>query len=158
MKDLLLGKFRREEWNQLSDQYHFQLEPDTETVLCLISGLRLGQYLECFKQSIPRCEGVEIQNDYTVIFMQQVTEDELIRSLESLSSRHPSTYFITSQTVYCWEELPKVYQQLQEARRLVFLHPEQRLVFLQGDLDSSTAELDEQRGHIIACLKKRSQY
>ena len=154
LKDLLQGKFQREDWNQLSDQYHFHLEPDMETVLCLISGLRLGQYLECFKQSIPRCEGVEIQNDYTAIFMQQVTEDELTRSLESLSSQHPSTYFITSQTVYCWEELPKVYQQLQEARRLVFLHPEQRLVFLQGDLDSSTAELDEQRGHIIACLKR----
>ena len=156
LKDLLQGKFQREDWNQLSGQYHFQLEPDMQTVLCLVSGLRLGQYLECFKQSIPRCEGVEIQNDYTVIFLQQVTEDVLPHLLKKLSSQHPSTYFITSQAVCCWEELPKVYQQLQEARQLVFLHPERRLVFLQRqkELDSSIKELDEQREHIIACLKR----
>ena len=156
LKNLLQGDFQEEEWSRLRSEYHFSIEPNAATVLCLISGLRLSQYLEYFRQNIPCCEGVEIQNEYTVIFMQQLSENALQAALEQLHALHPSTYFITSPEVPHWEALPQAYERLLECRHLLFLHPEQRLVSSKEyeALDDSTVLLNEKAERIIFYLKK----
>lgn len=156
LEGLLQGSRQFENPAALIGEYDLNLTGDAPLMLCLASGLRMPQYLECARETIPYREGVVIQNEYTVLFLQPTDPASLSPVLQQLCARYPSVWFIISPEITDWQMLPQAYEKLLETFHLRFLFPREKLLFSEtfGELDNSSAVLEQKIDPILSALKK----
>lgn len=158
LQGLLLGSPPSGSPEEMVREYHLCLAPGQPLLLCLASGLRLPQYLELIRPGIPHSEGVVIQNEYTVLFLQPPGDASLSPVLQQLCARFPGSWFILSPEQGDWRALPAAYEKLQETFRLRFLFPSEKLLYSETfqHLDNAPSALEERIDPILAALRRGS--
>lgn len=158
LQGLLLGTQDGSGPEEALRECHLSLAPRQPLLLCLVSGLRLPQYLEVIRPGIPRSEGVVIQNEYTVLFLQPSGGASLSPALQQLCAQFPASWFILSPEISGWQGLPAAYERLLEAFRLRFLSPREKLLYSEAfqHLDDSPSALEERVDPILQALRRGS--
>lgn len=154
LKELLWGT-REPDSTQL-EEYNLKISPGEAVALCLISGLRVQQYLQVVQTAIPDCEGVEIMDEFSVLLLQTEQSEHALDALEQLHKRYSTTYFILGPAFKDWKLMPEIYNRMMEIYRLRFLHPKEQVVYFPElpVLDSSSSDLSEITDRIMNALKK----
>lgn len=156
LRDLLRGTHQYDQAEEFLAAHKLEITSSAPLSLCLVSGLRVNQYLQAIRPMVSGCEGVEIQNDYSVLLLQTEVPGQVLTALESLCKRYPSTYFVLGPVFSEWEKIPEVYAGLLDIYELRFLRPEQRLLYFEElpALTRSSADLNEMKDQLILQLKK----
>ena len=154
LQGLLFGSQEYESPEALIREYDLELCADEPVRLCLIDGLRLPLYLDCARSGPARCEGVIVQNEYTILFLQ--TRQALEEVFARLTRQFPSRWFVVGTETDDYSSLPLIYAKLLEFYELRPLYEGERILYTENfrQLDDSPAELEERISDVTDALKK----
>lgn len=154
LQGLLFGSQEYESPEALIREYDLELCADEPVRLCLIDGLRLPLYLDCARSGPARCEGVIVQNEYTILFLQ--TRQALEEVFARLTRQFPSRWFVVGTETDDYSALPLIYAKLLEFYELRPLYEGERILYTENfrQLDDSPAELEERISDVTDALKK----
>lgn len=141
--------------NTLLQEYNLALCDGEPVDLVFVSSAKTEGMVRIMRAHCPRCEGVLMPGEHTVLLVQPDSRQMMLDSCVDILRRYPSSRVIIGRQAESWDKLAESYAGALERYRLRFLRHKTQNLETAGlpALGDTSALSGEEMGGLIAALK-----